>query len=90
MNNDPERIDVFPDDPGYDTINTMITPAWNEYLVQWRIQENDSVNEQNRRNNRLDATNNDSMGATGPAQGRLPASSGPAPPDDSSTDSDSE
>jgi len=77
MRNDPERIDVYPDDPGYDTINAMITPAWDEYLVQWRIQENESVNEQNRRNNRLEATNNTSMGATGRA-----------PPDDSSTDSE--
>ncbi len=79
MRNNPERIDVFPDDPGYDSINTMITPAWNEYLVQWRIQENESINEQNRRNNRLDVINNVSTGATGPA-----------PTDDSSTDSDSE
>ncbi len=34
-----ERIDVYPEDPGYDAVNAMIAPAWDEYLIQWRRQQ---------------------------------------------------
>lgn len=34
-----ERIDVYPEDPGYEAVNTMIAPAWDEYLIQWRREQ---------------------------------------------------
>ncbi len=65
MRNDPERIDVYPDDPGYDAIDALIAPAWAEYTIQWRRQENEATAELHRRNNLIEQNNRTVAGVTG-------------------------
>ncbi len=60
-----DRIDIYPDDPGYDAIDALIAPAWAEYTVQWRRQESEGTDEQNRRNNMIEHNNTTVAGVTG-------------------------
>ncbi len=60
-----DRIDIYPDDSGYDAIDTLIAPAWAEYTIQWRRQENEATDELHRRNNLIEQNNRTVAGITG-------------------------